>query len=512
MVGIGVSVADALNDAGVWVDLPCGGAGTCGGCRVMVRGEVSPPTSRELQSLTADALKVGWRLACQARLAGDLEVFLPKGQNALVSDRMPSIKPAEDLNLGLAIDLGTTTIVGRVYDLSDQRMLAEAMLVNPQVTLGSDLITRIQRALEPDGKKRLQDMAVQGITGLVETLSQRLGCQSRQIQRMTIAGNPVMHHMLLGLHLDDLSVFPFHPVSTTAVTMTGYELGLNIAKDAPVYLFPLVDGFVGGDAVAGVVSTELQIGSGARLLMDLGTNGEVLLANVGGIWAASTAAGPAFEGGEIGWGMRAEPGAIIDLDIDKGWKVRTIHDDPPRGIAGSGLIRVVDELLKAGFLRADGRLKTYLELSEQEKALAGDRLRQGTQGVEVLLDRERQIVLTQRDIRQLQLAKGAIRSAVETLLNIAGIDPAVLTEVYIAGAFGSHIHPESLLRIGLLPEIAANKLRPVQNSALEGAAMALFSTEVRAEAERVADRIKHVSLENDENYQDTFVKALGFPG
>jgi uncharacterized 2Fe-2S/4Fe-4S cluster protein (DUF4445 family) len=385
-------------------------------------------------------------------------------------------------------------------------------LVNPQLSLGADLITRIQYALESNGGAILQGLVLQSINELIERLTKQLGVPPQQITQLTIAGNSVMVHLLLGLNIKGLSAFPFQPSLTAALTTTAGKVGIGIAERATVYLFPLIGGFVGGDAAAGIIGTGMHHEKDPYLLIDLGTNGEVVLSTKDAIWAASTAAGPAFEGGEISWGMRAEPGAILDLDIKDGWRITTIGNIPPRGIAGSGLIRIIVQLLSTGILRPDGRIQKECELSRVQRELLGERLRQGAQGLEILLDPDRQIVLTQQDIRQLQLAKGAIRSAVDALLQEAGLKPVSLKKVYVAGAFGSHVDAESLLQIGVLPEMPKETIGAVGNSSLAGAAMVLFSAEVRSEAEALARRIRHLPLETREDYQEMFVEALGFPG
>jgi uncharacterized 2Fe-2S/4Fe-4S cluster protein (DUF4445 family) len=510
-VKAGDFVADALRRLGVWLDLPCGGAGNCGGCRIEVRGALSPPTPRELQSLSQEAFKAGWRLACQTRIQGDLEIVLTEVQRINAAEEQSSVQPPQHL-LGMALDLGTTTLEGRIYDLETRQMLSEGSLVNPQLSLGADLITRIQFALEPNGGETLKGLVLQGINKLIERLTKQLELSPQQIMQLTIAGNSVMVHLLLGLNMEGLSAFPFQPSMTASLTTTAGEIGISLAERAMIYLFPLIGGFVGGDAVADIISTGMHHENDPHLLIDLGTNGEVVLSTKDAIWAASTAAGPAFEGGEISWGMRAEEGAILDLDITNGWRIKTIGNAPPRGIAGSGLIRIVVRLLSVGILRPDGRIKKEWELSMEQRALVGEHLRQGVQGLEILLDPDRQIALTQMDIRQLQLAKGAIRSAVDALLQDAGLKPESLQKVYVAGAFGSHVDAESLLQLGVLPEMAGEKIRPAGNSSLAGAAMALFTEEVRLEAEELAWRIRHLTLETREDYQEMFVKTLGFPG
>lgn len=505
-----MTIADALHAVGIWVDLPCGGIGTCGGCRIEAKGALSDLTPREAEALSNEAIGAGWRLACQAQIVGDLEIALP--ENAVLSGAEETAGPSlSKRRLGMALDLGSTTLVGRIIDLDNGHSLMEMSATNPQVSVGADLITRIQAGLELEGQTLLKSLAIRGINDLLNKMVNRLGIAPEQVSSMTIAGNSVMQHLLLGLSVETLSAFPFAPVSLDAVVRSAGDLGIAIDPRAEIYIFPLIGSFVGGDAAAGALALNLAALPGACLLADLGTNGEVLLSVDGEIGATSTAAGPAFEGGEIAWGMRAETGAIVDLDIRSGWQLTTIGGAIPRGIAGSGLVRIVTELLENGLLGPEGRLRRPEELTGEHARLAEGRIRQGKNGYEVILDPEREIVLTQGDIRQLQLAKGAIRSAVDSLLEEAGIKAVEISGVYLAGAFGSVLDPDSVLRIGLLPPVPIEKIAAVGNASLDGAVKVLMDEIGRLAVVELVKGIRHISLESRPDYQDAFVRALRFP-
>ena len=408
------------------------------------------------------------------------------------------------------MDLGTTTLVLTLVDLESGRRLVTVTGLNPQTAVGADLITRIQHALSGEGRDRLQEMLISGINILIEEAAAKGGVIPEQISMVTLAGNSVMHHLFLGLPVDSLSRTPFAPARKEPYLTEGAKTGLAVHPRAEVYLTPLLGGFVGGDAAAALFASGLAAWPGKGLLVDLGTNGEIILTGDGKVWAASTAAGPAFEGQGITWGMRAAPGAITGVKLARdGWYLETLGGVAPLGITGSGLIALVAAFLSLGLLTQEGRLKSPEEMLDLPEVLR-ERLRTGENGQEVLVDRESGVTINQKDIRLLQLAKGAVRAAVDSLLDEAGVVPEELDTLMLAGAFGSGLDPSALLRIGLLPRVPVARIKFIGNAALEGAVQAL-RPEARRELESLAGKVRHIPLGNREDYQEKFVASLLFP-
>ncbi len=505
----GTRLLDALAKAGIGLELACGGRGICGGCRLLLQGDLPAPTPEEKAYFSPALLARGWRLACLTTIEGDTEVIItPDSSRGAATFVLGAKARAEEV--AAAVDMGTTTLAVTLVEPESGRRLVTAGRLNPQTAKGSDIITRMQQALSPEGKDLLQKMLVSGINILIEEAAAKAGSKPEQITTLVAAGNSVISHLFLGLPVESLSRAPFRPAFKGAYTATGAELGLAVHPRALIYLVPLIGGFVGGDATAALLATGLAAREGKNLLVDLGTNGEIILAVNGRLWATSAAAGPAFEGQGITWGMRAEPGAITGLETGGRWRLKTVNGIEPRGISGSGLVEIAAALLAAGLLTAEGRLKNPEELSEELPPETKERVRVTENGPEVLLDRRTGITITQKDIRLLQLAKGAVRAAVESLLEEAGITAGDLDRVFLAGAFGSGLSPAAALKIGLLPPVALERIEFVGNAALEGATLAL-EPEKRKAMERLARETCHISLETKGYYQEKFINALYFP-
>jgi uncharacterized 2Fe-2S/4Fe-4S cluster protein (DUF4445 family) len=420
---------------------------------------------------------------------------------------------------GVAFDIGTTTVAGTLVDLNTGEEKAVGACMNPQVRFGDDVLSRIRHASENDeGREELRDSVLSAVGQLVEELCGQAKIVRRNVYEATFAGNTTMQHLLCGLDVEPLGVVPFAPTCARGVAARASQLGLRIHPRAMAYVFPVIGGFVGGDTVAGLLATRLAGGETPSLMVDIGTNGEIVLAHDGKVWAASTAAGPAFEGARIACGMRASRGAIEKIVLDDDLRVSVIGNAPPVGLCGSALVDAVGQLLARGAISPEGRLLQNDELPDSLPEAIRRRITPGENGQgEVLLADGTsagggRVVLTQRDIRELQLASGAIRAGITLLLRQAGLEPADLQRVCIAGGFGSFIRRNHAQRIGLIPPgIDHTRIHYVGNVSLKGARWALLSTHARARAEQIARESTHVELSQDFDFQAEFAEAMIFP-
>lgn len=410
---------------------------------------------------------------------------------------------------GVAADVGTNTVVTSLVDLATGREVAVASAVNPQVMHGDDVISRIRFAKAPGGLEVLRFEVVNLINGLVDEMARSLGIDTRRIYAFTAVGNTAMQHILVGISPADLGVAPYRVRMVGAVDTLASRAGLSCHPNCRLYVPPVVGGFVGGDLVALIVSQSLQKRKRATLAVDLGTNGELVLTTAGRIVACSTAAGPAFEGERIGTGVRAIEGAIEDVRITGGeLKVKTIGRARPVGLCGSGLLAAVAEMLRVGVVEASGRIRTREEVAASAMAR---RITDGERGREFVISERPPISLRQGDIRELQLGKAAISAGIRVLLRAAGVEPGTISEVLVAGSFGSALKPATIRAIGFIPPEVRAKVRIIGNSAIEGAKILLTSEHARAEAEGIASRAEHVELFSRPEFNDEFYAAMGFP-
>lgn len=433
--------------------------------------------------------------------------------------RLLDVLPAQGTAdvLGVAFDLGTTTIVGTLLDLNsgDERGVAATM--NSQIPLGDDVLTRILRVREkPDGLVELQAAAIHSLNELIATLCRQANVTSKHIYSVTLAGNTTMQEIVAGIDPSALGELPFVPFFTSGLETVASALGLKVNPAAHIYLFPQVGGFVGGDTVAGMLAAAFDRLERPTLLVDIGTNGEIALFTGREILCASTAAGPAFEGARIFQGMRATAGAIEKVLVRDGdIHIHTIGNVPPVGLCGTALIDAVAEMLRHGILDETGRLLTPDELPAGLAAGLRRRISfAGDNGSFVLTDNTEGCVavsLRQRDIRELQLASGAIRAGIDTLLLRAGLAPEALDTVMLAGGFGNFIRRNNAQRIGLLPPLPHERIRFIGNASSMGAKMALLSTRARARAEALRRQAVHIDLSADLNFQAAFGLAMLFP-
>jgi uncharacterized 2Fe-2S/4Fe-4S cluster protein (DUF4445 family) len=419
---------------------------------------------------------------------------------------------------GMAFDIGTTSIVGFLLDLQTGEQLAAVGSLNPQAVYGGDLMSRIAFAqFNAEALKKLQTRVLGAINGFVKEACEQAGVSANQIYKVVIVGNTCMHHVFLGIDPTYVGLAPYAPVVRAPIVVPAREVLLRVNPNAAVCFLPLVAGFVGADTMAVVLATRIYDSPHIRVAVDIGTNGEVVMGSRRRLMACSAPAGPALEGAQIKHGMRGAIGAIEKVEIDSDVRCGVIGNVPPIGICGSGLIDAVAKMLDAKVLDPSGLLR--LDDRESLPPALRDRL--------VERDGERQfvlawaeqsgtgqdVVITQQDIRQLQLAKGAIYSGILMLKKVMGInDDGQIKELLLAGGFGNYINIESAMRIRLLPELPVETVRYVGNAAALGAQLALLSETERNRAVALARRIEHVSLAARPDFQDIFIEAICFPG
>ncbi|MDF1574866.1 MAG: ASKHA domain-containing protein [Bacteroidales bacterium] len=474
----GASLIDALHEFGV--EFPCGGKGRCGKCKVKVAGgliQTIPEHQRKLKEL---GLSPEWRLACMSRAEEDLVLEVGQFETMIQADESSfSFVPLS--GYGVAVDLGTTTLVAQLVDLSSSKVLAVETALNPQRRWGSDLITRLESALAGNGP-RLSRLIREEIGAMLLKLT---GGRKTRIERIVMVGNTVMQHLFSGADIRPLAYYPFDSpdLGIREFSASGLDWDLNCDR---ISFFPSIGSFVGSDILAGIHATDLWRRKEYSVLVDLGTNGEIVVGNRERLLCASTAAGPAFEGARISRGMLATTGAISSVtDSGEGLSCRVIGNVPASGICGSGLIDAVATLLDRGMLGVFGEI------------LSGDGEIALTEGVS----------LTARDIQEFLLAKAAIAAGLTILLRKLGISAEEISRIYISGAFGTYINLEKMLRTGMM-DFPPDRFRKLGNSALMGAKMFLFSP--MELTEKILGLSSHVNLESEKDFQDIYVNSLSF--
>jgi uncharacterized 2Fe-2S/4Fe-4S cluster protein (DUF4445 family) len=420
------------------------------------------------------------------------------------------------MKFGLAIDVGTTSVVTTLFELESGEQLASVGSLNPQAVFGGDLMSRIAFAqFNPGNLRKLTTRIVGLLNRHVEDACAQAGILPKWIYKVVVVGNTCMHHLLLGIDPSYVGLAPYAPVMRHALVRPARELFLKVAPEAAVCFLPLVAGFVGADAVGVALATRIYAAEEVRIAVDIGTNGEVLLGSRQRLWACSAPAGPALEGAQIRHGMRGAQGAIDRVQIDDDIHTHTIGETPALGICGSGLIDLLAGLLDAGAIDPTGLI--HLEGGPALPRGLRDRIVMRGEERTIIVRRAgeagapREIVLTQDDVRQVQLAKAAIASGVAMLLHVADMATGQVAELMLAGGFGNYISIPSALRIGLIPRLPAGRIRYVGNAAALGAQLALLSEAERARAQEVAGAIDHVSLAAHPDFEQLFVDAMNFP-
>lgn len=410
---------------------------------------------------------------------------------------------------GLAFDMGTTTLVGYLFDLRSGERRSVQSGLNPQVAFGDDVISRISFCQEqPDGLARLCSSLVQGLNRLIAEASDEAEIDSHQIMEATAVGNTVMHHLLVGLDPRYLAMAPFPAVLQGPQEFKARDIGLGIHPAGYVHFLPLKAGFVGSDIIAGILSCGLHKQQDLTLFLDLGTNGEIVVGNKKRMICCSTAAGPAFEGGHIRWGMVASKGAIEKVEIDSetlevSWK--TIGHQPPVGLCGSGIISAIAGLIRRGIILTKGNFNQDIRSS---------RLRLGEKGWEFVMawshetGHGQDLVITQKDVAEVQMAKAAIFAGAALLQERLGESP--LRRILLAGAFGNYTDPRDAVTLGLFPDVSVRDVRMMGNTAGYGACLTLLDTRKRKEAERIARRMEYLELAAHPRFKELFVSGLFF--
>jgi len=518
----GLTILEAARLAGLNLAAPCGGAGRCGKCLVKitsVQEEHSPQ----------------WVLACQTTVRNSMNVELPASSLLILEKgqmRPVALEPAVFMDhgvvkhragipmensvageplLGLAVDLGTTTLVGYLYDLTSGQPLAVASRENGQLSYGADVISRLAYALQGGVYYReLRQALAASLDQLVLDCCRLAGVHPCSIREIVTVGNTPMIHLLVNLPVQGLAAAPFQPAAKGPFYRNASELGLTSVAGAVCYLPPLIGGFVGSDALAAALAQGFGLpAAGTELLVDIGTNGEILLQAGDQLLAASAPAGPALEGGNIQCGMPAATGAISKVTMDYDVHPVVIGDGQPVGICGSGLVDAVAEMLRLHLIDSSGRLVNPSELPPVISFKIKQKLRQNAQNNRFTLSGD--IYLDQRDIRQVQLAKAAVAAGIKVVLAEAGLGADALDALWLAGGFGNYLNPANALRIGLLGEVDCSKIHQVGNAAGSGAVMMLLSFAARGRAEALSGRFKHLELASDERYQEIFIRQLNFP-
>lgn len=574
----GQNLLKVLHNAGVMVESTCGGRGTCKKCKVRIKRENDAQEQEVLSCLTEINSNLEVMLPEKVKFVdrksrlldtskvtvdssikkvfyeipkpslddqrGDLDrVLETAGLSSKVSldlgrkvsqvlrdnnfavtlvirgDELLDIEGGDTTGAlyGVAFDVGTTTMVCSLFDYQSNKVLATLSATNPQRQHGGDVISRITFANEEPGNlELLQKEVVGGLNELISQVCKEAGVDPQHIYYATMVGNTCMNHLFLGLNPQRLALAPYVPVIQRPVEVKADEIGLAINSCGYVYALPNIAGFVGADTVGVILSTRMDEAKEPILAIDLGTNGEIVLHSGEKIVSCSTAAGPAFEGAQITFGMRAAQGAIEAVELDGEYRPRVIDGGPIKGICGSGLIDVVAKLVKIGVIDATGKINGPDELPPEADFLK-DRLKTNGSSNDFILANEEEsadgqlVLLTQKDIRELQLAKGAILAGVKILLKEVGLKAEDLAQVYLAGAFGSYVDVDSALAIGLLPDVPAERVRSVGNAAGLGSLMALASEKERERAAQLAREVDYIELSTRLDFQEEFMIALNFP-
>lgn len=511
----GATVFEAAARAGIILNAICGGAGTCGKCAVQLAGSGEKVRAcqyridRDITIIVPDESRFAVQRILQTGIERKLEVDPPALEHIRQTDK-------DSAKFGVAIDIGTTTVAAGLMDFSDGSVKAKAAAENPQIACGDDVISRISYAAIKEGYDRLNEIIIECINSLIAQLCQKAGIDSNDIYEVVAAGNTTMSHLLLKFPVVQLGQLPYAAHSLDAVDRSAKEMGINIRPSGNVHTIENIAGFIGSDTMAAALAVSMDSVEKMSLLVDIGTNGELVLGTKDKMYAASCAAGPALEGARISQGSRASAGAIervIVNDNDIGLDV--IGSLPARTICGSGLIDALAAILDLGLVDATGRFVDADELKGKiPDAILKRFIQHDGQGAFVLAANEDNdcdpVMLTQRDIREAQLAKAAIRAGIKLLVKEMGVEESDIEQIFLAGAFGNYIRRKSAVRIGMLPGVDISRINFVGNAAGAGARLILLSSHFRQLSARLAEKIEHLETAHSPQFQTVFADSLMF--
>lgn len=460
-------------------------------------------------------------LKAQPKVLSKMEQALRRGREVTVctlGNQLLDVESGDtkDQCYGMAFDIGSTTVVGILWNLSERQQIGATARTNPQGLYGADVISRITFAAKGDENLNiLHDRIIDCLNDMTKELCEEYGINKEQIYKSTVVGNTTMSHIFAGVQPEQLALAPYVPVFCSPVFQKAEELGLDIHPQGEVYLLSNIAGHVGSDITAGVLASNIMEEDSIQLLVDIGTNGEIVLAGRGKAFTCSTAAGPAFEGASISQGMRAAAGAIEGVKIKDGEVIlEVIDDEKPVGICGSGIIEAAAELVSCGIVEKGGRLVKPEKLKEMGfPPSICSRVRKGESGWEFVLffsEDGADVSLTQKDIREVQLAKAALYTGIKILMKHMGIQGEDIEVISIAGAFGSYIDIDSALKIGIFPDVERSRIKAIGNAAGVGASMILLSEKAREKAEEQATGITHIELAAADDFQEEYILATAF--
>ncbi len=504
----GVNLLEVLVQNGYRLPSPCGGTGRCGKCRVRVREGQAPVTLAEEACFSKEELKCGWRLACKLVPEHGMTVFVPEEQeHQILETGMDQVHPAqkeetpgkekrEFSGYEVVIDIGTTTLVFQLLDGPERNVLHAVSMLNGQRAFGADVISRIQ-ASTAGKKKELASLIRKDLVSGMKKLLEECGVDGKEVSRIAIGANTAMVHLLMGYDCSALGVFPFQAVTLSMLKISWKDLvGEETVWNAETIIFPGISAFVGGDITAGLYACGFDRKEKLALLIDLGTNGEMVLGNKDRLLVTSTAAGPAFEGGSISCGTGSVAGAVCSVKIADGeMKVKTLWDKPPTGICGTGVVELMAELVRQNIVDETGLLaEKYFE--------EGFPVAETAEG--------KKLVFTQGDIRELQLAKAAVRAGIEVLLKRYGVGKEQVAEVYVAGGFGYGLNKDKAIAIGMLPEEFREKATAAGNSCIAGLGRFLAESDGEEAVNRLVSAAEEINLAMDAEFQNCYMDAMMF--